>query len=479
MYGMQNNYGCYIILGIGTGIIFSFTEFSIFSKKRILLVLELLYNNNINPKNDIKASNNNTNRIVVNDKKVFDNIPNKRKNSNNVLISSSSKSPIESNNYITNTNVSKNTKNKFYGPKINEKSIQKQTKKYENSENEDDYYNKENFDEKTMNVDKVEKDIKIYPNNPESNICKNQKEKVKEEKIEKRMETNCEREEESEDSEKVGEGEIKNDIQNISNNNEKIEEEEEVEEEEERGEGGENANPPKIKIKVKKKKVNNIYPNKRSFIEMPSVQQLSQEKIKNTIDNQINEKNKYFRKKSNIKKTSQNSLPKFMRNSENQPHSPELELATRDKRTYSKRQSKVRFKDILLGLDKIMNTHNNFPEIPKSKLYFKVDNIFSDQELNYMNFTQFLKYDKRNFIQMYLSFLNEHSPLYFILHDYNSDPKGKLIYQIKYPSAKLIFFCMEIYICFFLIAQYLVQNLQDINFMELIHFGSISLLVWF
>lgn len=453
--GMQNNYGCYIILGIGAVIIFSFIELLIFGKKRILVVLELLYNNNINPKSDMKTrNNNNANRIVVNDKKIFDNIPDKRKNGNIVLISSSSKSPIESNYNITNTNVSKNTKKKFYGRKIsNEKNIQKQTEKYEKSENEDDYdyYFQEDFDEKTMNVEKVDKDIKIYPNNPESNIYKNQKEKGK--KIEKRMETNDEREEESEDSEKVEEGKAKNDIQNIGNNDEELEEEEEVEEEEEMGEGGEggeNANPPKIKIKVKKKKkVNTIYPNKSSYIEMPSGQQLSQEKIKNSPEEQKIGNNRFVRKKSIIRKHNQNDLPQFKKYSVNQLQSPELELVTRNKRSNSKKQSKVRFKDIHLGLDNILNTHNNFPDIPKSKIRFKIDNIFSDQELNYMSFTQFLKYDKRTFIQMYLSFLNEHSPLFFLLHYYNSDPKGNMLYQIRYPSAKLIFFCIEIYVCFF------------------------------
>ena len=451
--GMQNNYGCYIILGIGTVIIFSFIELLIFGKKRIIEVLELLYNNNINPKSDIKINNVSANRIIVNDKKIFDNIPDKRKNSNLVLISSSSKSPVESNNYITNTNISRNTKNKFYGRKIStEKSILKHTKTYEKSENEDEYYFQENFDEKTMNVDKVdkfEKEIKIYPNSPESSIYRNQKGKEKEKENQKKMEANYDREE-SEDSEKVEEGEVKNNIQNIGNNHEEIEEEEEVEqEEEERGEGGENANPPKIKIKVKKKKVNNIYPNKRSFIEMPSVQPLSQEKIKNSPENQIIENNRLVRKKSIIRKTNRNSLQQFQGNSEYQQQSPELELVTRNKRSYSKKQSKVRFKDIHLGLDSILNTHNNFPEIPKSKLHFRIDNIFTDQELNYMNFTQFLKYDKRTYFQMYLSFLNEHSPLFFLLHYYNSDPNGNLTFQIRYPSAKLIFFCIELYVCFF------------------------------
>ena len=453
--GMQNNYGCYIILGIGAVIIFSFIELLIFGKKRVLVVLQLLYNNNINPKSDINASNNNnnnTNRIIVNDKKVFD----KRKNSNNVLISSSSKSPIESNYYMTNTNVSKNTKNKFYGRKIsNEKNIKNQTNNYEKSENENEdnyeYYFKEDFDEKTMNAEKVDKEIKIYPNIPESYIYKNQKEKEK--KIEKRMETNGDREEESEDSEKVEEGEAKNEIQDIDKKNEEIEEEEEVEEEEEEeewGGGGQNANPPKIKIKIKKKKkVNNIYPNKASNIEMPSSQKLSQEKIKNSPENQIIGNSQFVRKKSSIRKTNQNGQQQFKGYSENQPQSPELELVARNNRQNSKKQSKVRFKDIHLGLDKILITHNNFPEIPKSKIRFKIDNIFSDQELNYMDFTQFLKYDKRNFFQMYLSFLNEHSPLFFLLHYYNSDPKGNMIYQIRYPSAKLIFFCIEIYVCFF------------------------------
>lgn len=445
--GMQNNYGCYIILGIGVVIVFSFIELLIFGKKRILVVLELIYNNNINPDNDRKKSNNKSNKIIVNDKKNNESIPNKRKINNNVLISSSSKSPMESNNNITNTNGSRNTNNKFYGPRISkEKNIHKQTKKYEYSENEDDYYNPQNFDDNTMNFEKVDKDIKIYPKSPEINLYKNQKEKEK--KIQKKMETNCDREEESEDSEKVEEGEAKNGIIYINNKNEEIEEEEEVEEEE-KEEGREYANPP-IKIKVKKKKkIKYIYPNQMSLIEVPSSQKLSQENLKNNTENQMNENNQYYSKKSSLKKAQQNGLPQYKRYSGNQSQSPKQELVAKNNSSNYKKQSKVKFKDIHLGLDNILNTHNNFPDISRSKLYFKLDNIFTDQELNYMNFNQFLKYDKRNFWQMYLSNLNDHSPLFYLFHYYNSNPKGNLAFQIRYPSAKLIYFCIELYVCFF------------------------------
>ena len=46
-------------------------------------------------------------------------------------------------------------------------------------------------------------------------------------------------------------------------------------------------------------------------------------------------------------------------------------------------------------------------------MYFIIDNIFSEKELNTMDFMYFLKYDKRTFFQIYYSFLNYHSPLFF------------------------------------------------------------------
>ena len=93
--------------------------------------------------------------------------------------------------------------------------------------------------------------------------------------------------------------------------------------------------------------------------------------------------------------------------------------------------------------------HNYLPLIPTTEFNCTVETIFTDQEMNSMDYSQFLIYDKRTLLQMYFSFLNYKAPIFFIFHYYNSSPNGSNIYQIKYPSVKLIFFCIQIYICFF------------------------------
>ena len=121
-----------------------------------------------------------------------------------------------------------------------------------------------------------------------------------------------------------------------------------------------------------------------------------------------------------------------------------------DMKRQKRKSTRVSFKiNENLKVEKFLNTQENFPIIPKSKLYITIDNIFSDQELNDMNFLQFLKYDKRTLFQTYFSFLNHQSPLFFLLHYYNSSPNENYTFQIKYPSLKLIFFCIQIYVCFF------------------------------
>jgi hypothetical protein len=113
-----------------------------------------------------------------------------------------------------------------------------------------------------------------------------------------------------------------------------------------------------------------------------------------------------------------------------------------------KKNSKVIFiDDFNLKMNNFINS-NSLPHIPKSEIYIIIDNIFSDEELNAMNFLHSLKYDKRNIYQIYLSLINCQIPLFFLFYYYNSNPHNS-IFQIKYPSAKLIFFCIEIYVCFF------------------------------
>ena len=451
MLATQNNYGCYIILGIASVIIFSFIELLIFEKNRILSVMELIYNNNINPKNNIKKNNDSIKNILKKNNSNDTEI--NKLNNNKNLISSSSKSGLESNNFFTNINISKISQYQSMNNTLKENNIQKNDKKYENSENDDNNENDnhENFEQKII---KNEKEIEIFSKNNKNinnneNIYKNEKRKNSQRKIE----TNYEREEESEDSEKVQNENVQNNLQNKDQNTIGTEKEDEDENEENNEEeGGENANPPKMKAKMKGQKKNEIYPKKKKYIEMTSQQNISPGRTQNNLESKdifVNEKISNIKRKSIIKnKNTQNQSQSHRLSNSKEIISQENGRIVKS-RTRTKRQSKVTFKNIHLGIDEILNTHNDLPDIQKSKLYFNMDNIFTDQELNSMNFTKFLKYDKRNLFQIYLSLFNIQSPLFFLFHYYNSTPNQNYLFQIKYPSAKLIFFCMEIFVCFF------------------------------
>ena len=462
--GLENNYGCYIILGIAGIIVFSFVELLIFNKKRIFSVLELLYNNNINidEKNIIKKDNiynhNNSNENILNSK------------NDNDLISLSIKGEVTPININKNKIINKNNRNNYI-PSVNNKNIYNQ-KPIINNNNQKRYYDKkpkekyENKEEIDNYEDLRKKNIKIYQNENIYNINQNNKKK---EKSIKRIATNYEREEESEDSEKIpGENlevEIKNE-QNKIKNEEELENGEEGEEEYEEVENH-NANPPKIKIKMKRQNFNELASSKN---ELSSNQKLAHEKLlyNNISPNKINfnnNKNKIEKNENNqisnegeINYNNQFQIQEENKNKQEFNNENKIENEGQEinknknltERQKSKNKSRVTFKNIEnLKIDKIMMTHNDIPYIPKSNLYITIDNIFSDQELNSMNFLYSIKYDKRTFYQIYFSFINYQIPLYFLLHYYNANPNEIYTFQIRYPSAKLIFFCFEIYVCFF------------------------------
>ena len=76
-----------------------------------------------------------------------------------------------------------------------------------------------------------------------------------------------------------------------------------------------------------------------------------------------------------------------------------------------------------------------------NKLY---DLFFSEQELNSMFFKESLKYDKRSFINIYISFLNMKQPLFFLINYYPKKEEGKFI--IKFNTLKFLIICFEIMI---------------------------------
>ncbi len=70
MFAFKNNYGSYIVLGIGILIVFAYGTIFLWGKGRIISIFELLYNNNINSFNYINNKNDNNND------KLFDNSQN-------------------------------------------------------------------------------------------------------------------------------------------------------------------------------------------------------------------------------------------------------------------------------------------------------------------------------------------------------------------------------------------------------------------
>ena len=268
--GMQNNYGCYIILGIGGVIVFSYIELLIFGKKRILNVLEILYNNNINSNYEYNDMNNSK-------EKIYD-----LKNENNIIIFSD-KGDLESNYINTNKNMNKNISNRYIknnsieNKEIQNYSIQNDVNKkmeiqIKNNQKINIYNNKENKNDAQKPKEKLGKDenenfelyddlkkkeVKIFSSTNSYNNSENKKNKII-----KIKETNDEREEEeeSEDSDKIRKEKDEQNEKNEIKNEEEEWEYEENEEEEEGGEEGEEpkSNPPNKKVIKNRQNINDL-----------------------------------------------------------------------------------------------------------------------------------------------------------------------------------------------------------------------------
>ena len=138
-FGFQNNYGSYIVLGIGILISLAFGGFFLWGKGRITSIFEILYNNNINSldyfKNQYENNYNNSNeniQIYSNNNKENNNININPKNKNNDLISNvSSKKEF---NYLNNQIDNNPNENKIE-IKNNEEN---EKEDYEEEEEEDD-----------------------------------------------------------------------------------------------------------------------------------------------------------------------------------------------------------------------------------------------------------------------------------------------------------------------------------------------------
>ena len=82
----------------------------------------------------------------------------------------------------------------------------------------------------------------------------------------------------------------------------------------------------------------------------------------------------------------------------------------------------------------------------------EIEIFFTEQEMNSMNFEQSKKYDTRNIIEIYFSFLNRKQPLLFLFNYYPKKEEKK--HRIKFNSLKIIVFCYEIMIYMFIYSSF-------------------------
>ena len=100
----------------------------------------------------------------------------------------------------------------------------------------------------------------------------------------------------------------------------------------------------------------------------------------------------------------------------------------------------------------IMDLNNSLKyaeKIETPQIVVPIDSIFTDQELNSMDFHNSCQFDKRTLCQVYKSYINRKQPLFF-LFNYNSSSSGSVsTFQINYTSVKFIIFCIELMIYLF------------------------------
>ena len=244
---------------------------------------------------------------------------------------------------------------------------------------------------------------------------------------------------------------IKNHEKNENGDNEEYEEfEDEYEEEED----DELANPPrKIIVKKKKKK---LIKNKNKFESLdfdyslsPKNNQHSDEKEMKFYENSQNEEQSIEGNYNNIRGNSKKINNNINKNDNERKIEERRKIISELQNQANQNQKKRPIKVTKDESEETSEENNYLPDIQKTKICVPVDNIFTDQELNYMDLEAIYQYDKRSFIEIYLSILNKKCPIFFMFTYYNSNKGISLPLQIKYPGIKLIFFCIIIYICFF------------------------------
>ena len=141
-----------------------------------------------------------------------------------------------------------------------------------------------------------------------------------------------------------------------------------------------------------------------------------------------------------------------------------------------KKETKELKKDLTTGTfysNNIISTlrQNNFDYIYKKEeklespqVVVSISSIFTDQELNAMDFEESCQFDKRNLCQVYLSFINRKQPLFFFFN-YNSSSSGISVFQINFQTVRFIIICVDLMIYMFLYCTFF--GTKSINYIYL------------
>ena len=105
-------------------------------------------------------------------------------------------------------------------------------------------------------------------------------------------------------------------------------------------------------------------------------------------------------------------------------------------------------KENIINKDSVGNMNENLDNEMKINSL-----LFTEQEMNSMNFEQSISYDNRSsFFKIYISFLNMKQPMFFLFNYYPKKEEKKC--QIKLNSLKIIIFCYEILIYMFIYSSF-------------------------
>ena len=106
----------------------------------------------------------------------------------------------------------------------------------------------------------------------------------------------------------------------------------------------------------------------------------------------------------------------------------------------------------MIDLNNALSKYNEKIETPQ--IVVPIDSIFTDEELNSMNFSDSFMYDKRTLCQIYTSFINRKQPLFFLFNYNSSSSSSVSTFQITYNSIKYIMVCVELMIYLFFYATF-------------------------